>query len=154
MWNYKTLKTQRTFQNWSKILELQKFLPHINGVKCTWCVKKIVVYYIRKHKNVEKNINYLWFEIIIIFKDKTLNLQGIKTFSDIHIYSKTMKKKHVMYWTTINIYYYKPQKKLFQNSFIWKSFFCEKGHEVIFYSNPIGSLYPICTQMILWMTKP
>jgi hypothetical protein len=28
----------------------------------------------------------LWFEIIIIFKDETLNLQGIKTLSKIHIY--------------------------------------------------------------------
>jgi hypothetical protein len=40
MWNCKMLKTQKTFQNWSKFLEVQKFLPHINGVKCTWCVKK------------------------------------------------------------------------------------------------------------------
>jgi hypothetical protein len=38
---------------------------------------------------------WLWFEIIIIFKDKTLNLQGMKTFSKIHIYSKMMKKKNM-----------------------------------------------------------
>ncbi len=41
--------------------------------------------------------NWLRFEIIIIFKDETLNLQGIKTLSKIHIYSKMMTKKNVMY---------------------------------------------------------
>jgi len=40
MWNNKTLKIQGTFQNWSRILEFQKSLPHINGIHCTWCVKK------------------------------------------------------------------------------------------------------------------
>jgi hypothetical protein len=72
-------------------------LPHINGVICIWCVKfffKIIV----EEKNVKKNKNWLWFEIIIIFKDETLNLQGIMTLSKIHIYSKMMKKKtcHVL----------------------------------------------------------
>jgi hypothetical protein len=34
----------------------------------------------------------------MILKDKTLNLQGIKTLSKMHIYSKMMKKKtcHVL----------------------------------------------------------
>jgi hypothetical protein len=59
-------------------------------------LRKFVVYHTRKHKNVKKK-NWLWFEIIIIFKDETLNLQGIRTLSKIHIYSKTMKKKHAMY---------------------------------------------------------
>jgi hypothetical protein len=36
-------------------------------------------------------------EIIIIFKDETLNLQGIRILSKIHIYSKMMKKNYVMY---------------------------------------------------------
>jgi hypothetical protein len=60
-------------------------------------LKKVVVYYTRKHKNVE-NKNWLWFEIIIILKDETLNLQWIKTLSKIHIYSKMMKRKtcHVL----------------------------------------------------------
>jgi hypothetical protein len=59
-------------------------------------LKKVVVYYTRKHKNVKKK--WLRFEIIIIIKDETLNLQGIKTLSKIHIYSKMMKKKtcHVL----------------------------------------------------------
>jgi hypothetical protein len=40
----------------------------------------------------------LWFEIVIIFINKTLNLQGIKTLSKIHIYSKLINKKicHVL----------------------------------------------------------
>ncbi len=56
--------------------------------------KKIVVYYLRKHKNVKR----LWFEIIIILKYETLNLQGIMTLSKIYIYSKMMKRKtcHVL----------------------------------------------------------
>jgi hypothetical protein len=40
MWNFTTLKIQRTFQDSSKILELQNSVPHINGVKCTWFVMK------------------------------------------------------------------------------------------------------------------
>jgi hypothetical protein len=44
-----------------------------------------------------KKLFWLWFEIIIIFKDKTLNLQGIKTLSKIHVYSKMLKKKRVLY---------------------------------------------------------
>jgi hypothetical protein len=71
MWNCKTLKIQRTFQNWCKILELQKsFVTHKWGK---------------------------------------------------------------MY--------------MFQNSFIWKKNL-EKRHTIMFYNNPIGSLYPICTQLL------
>jgi hypothetical protein len=36
---------------------------------------------------------------------------------------------------------------MFQNSFIWKKKIGKKWHTIIFYNNPIGSLYPICTQM-------
>jgi hypothetical protein len=48
MWNSKTLKNQRTFQNWSKTLKLQKKLPHINEVKCTWFLKKFFILLNRK----------------------------------------------------------------------------------------------------------
>jgi hypothetical protein len=55
----------------------------------------------------------------MISKNETLNLQGIITLSKIHIYSKMMKKKNMSRtWTTINTYYNKATKKLFQNSFI------------------------------------
>ncbi len=54
-------------------------------------LRKVVFYYTRKHKNVKEK-KWLWFEIIIIFKDETLNLQGIKTLSKIHIHSKMMNK--------------------------------------------------------------
>jgi hypothetical protein len=40
-------------------------LSHINGVKCTWCIKIYISYNTKK-----------WS----IFKDKTSNLQGIYTF--------------------------------------------------------------------------
>jgi hypothetical protein len=40
MWNSKTLKIQRTFQNWSRILEFQKSFARHKRVKCAWCVKK------------------------------------------------------------------------------------------------------------------
>jgi len=36
-------------------------------------------------------------ESVIIFKDETLNLQGIWILSKIHIYSKMIKKKNFMY---------------------------------------------------------
>jgi S-adenosylmethionine:diacylglycerol 3-amino-3-carboxypropyl transferase len=55
-------------------------------------------------------------------------------------------------WTTIGIYYNKLQKKLFQNSSIWKSFFWQKGHAIFFSNNPIGSLYLICTPFYILVT--
>jgi hypothetical protein len=45
-------------------------------------------------------------------------------------------------WTTISIYYNKLQKKLFQNSFIWKSFFWQKWHVVIFSVIPLVHCIP------------
>jgi len=36
---------------------------------------------------------WLWFEIVIIFINRTLNLQRIMTLSQIHIYSKMIDKK-------------------------------------------------------------
>ncbi len=85
---------------------------------------KIIVYYTIK---MFKKLNWLWFEIIINFKDETLNLQRIKTLSKIHIYSKNDEKRNIScIWTIISIYYNKLQKTLFQNSFIWKKKFGEK----------------------------
>jgi len=81
MWNFKTSKIQRTFQNWSKIL----------------CGKKVVAYYERKHKKMYKMNFWLWFEILIIFTYTTLDLQGIRTFSKF-IVLKNRLKKIVMYW--------------------------------------------------------
>jgi hypothetical protein len=46
-----------------------------------------VVYSTKKHKNF-KNQFLVMIEIVIIFKDETLNLQGIGTFLKIRIYSK------------------------------------------------------------------
>jgi hypothetical protein len=67
MWNSKTLKIDREFYHFKSPL------PHINGVKCIWCVKKNCSLLYKKHKNVTK-IKILWFEIIVIFKDETFNL--------------------------------------------------------------------------------
>jgi hypothetical protein len=55
MWNLKTLKIQRTFQNWSKILELQKsFTTYKWGIMHMMCLKNVLVYYItRKPKNLK-----------------------------------------------------------------------------------------------------
>jgi hypothetical protein len=59
-------------------------------------LRKFVIYYTKKHINVF--FKWLWFEIIIILKNETLNLYGIRTLSKIHIYSKMMMKKtcHVL----------------------------------------------------------
>jgi hypothetical protein len=55
MWNCKTLKIQRTFQNWSKSLKLQKFFATHKWDKSIHDVlKKVVIYYTTKHKNVKK----------------------------------------------------------------------------------------------------
>jgi predicted component of viral defense system (DUF524 family) len=43
--------------------------------------------------------------IVIIFKDKTLNLQGINTLSKNHIYPKFINKKMSCTWTIVSIYY-------------------------------------------------
>jgi len=59
MWNFKTLKFQRTFQNWFRILELQKsFATHKlskNGV-----LRKKLVYYTKKHKFLKNKIVIIW----------------------------------------------------------------------------------------------
>jgi len=36
---------------------------------------------------------WLWFEIVIIFINRTLNFERIKTLSQIHIYSKMIDEK-------------------------------------------------------------
>jgi hypothetical protein len=59
-------------------------------------LRKVVVYHTKKHKNVKKKFGYD-LKLLSFKKNKTLNLQGIPTLSKIHIYSKMMKKKHVMY---------------------------------------------------------
>jgi hypothetical protein len=55
-------------------------------------LRRVVVYYTRKHENF-KNQFLVMIEIVIIFKDETLNLKGIDLFSKIHIYSKIQKNK-------------------------------------------------------------
>jgi len=53
---------------------------------------KVIVYSTRKHK-IFKNHLLVMIEVVIILKDETLNLQGIGTFSKIHIYSILFLKK-------------------------------------------------------------
>jgi hypothetical protein len=87
MWNFKTLQMPKNNLNWWKILELQICLSHIMGYNVhdlfilnSFIILKKLIFFL---------INFwLWFEIVIIFKDETLNLQGIDTFSNFHIYSK------------------------------------------------------------------
>jgi hypothetical protein len=97
MWNCKTLKIQRTFQNWSKILEVQKSFNTYKWGTCIGCVKKSynLLYKIKKIIII---IFWLWFKIVIISKDETWNLQGIATISKEFIYSKIINKKscHVL----------------------------------------------------------
>jgi len=57
-------------------------------------LKKIVVYYKRKHKNVK---NEFLVMIVIIFMNKTMNLQGIRKLSKFYIYSKMIKYIYIMY---------------------------------------------------------
>ncbi len=80
-------------------------------------LRKVEVYYIRKLKIAKKKIGYD-LKLLSFLKMKNQIYKQIRTLSNIHIYSKMMKKKNSCTWTTISIYYNKLQKKLFQNSFI------------------------------------
>jgi hypothetical protein len=63
--------------------------------------RKVVTYYTRKHEIKQIN-SWLWFEIIIIFKDKTLNLQKSTHFQNLIFIQKLFSKKHVMYLKNYN----------------------------------------------------
>jgi hypothetical protein len=40
MWNFETSKIKKTSKIDLEFYIFKSCLPHINGVKCTWCVKK------------------------------------------------------------------------------------------------------------------
>jgi hypothetical protein len=68
MWNYKTLKIQRTFQFWCRILEFQNsFATQKMKLNVHDAFKKIIVYYTRKHKNVK---HWLWLKLLSFLKMK------------------------------------------------------------------------------------
>jgi hypothetical protein len=52
---------------------------------------------LQKNIKIFKKKIWLWLEIVIIFKDKTIDLQGINNFSKIHIYAEIINKIHVLY---------------------------------------------------------
>jgi hypothetical protein len=55
-------------------------------------LRKVVVYYTKDIEIFKINF-WLWFEIVIIFKDETLNSENINTLSKIHIHSNVFFKK-------------------------------------------------------------
>jgi len=77
-------------------------------------------------------------------------LQGISTFLQIHIYSKTIKKKKIIGRILI-IFHNKLRKKSFKNSFVWKSYCGEKGHVRLMSSNAFGFFECILRQKPLKM---
>jgi hypothetical protein len=104
------MQNSKTFQNWSKMLRLQKsFTTYKWGI----------------------NINNEF-------------IMNQHTFKNSYLFQNDFKKNTSCIGTTISIHYEKLQKQLFQNSFVWKKYFYTKGH-VLFYINPIGSLYLVCT---------
>ncbi len=60
----------------------------------------------------------LWFEIVIILIKKPQNLQGIKTLSQIHIYSKMIDKKTCYVQGELETFIITYYKKIVQNSFV------------------------------------
>jgi hypothetical protein len=60
------------------------------------------------------------------------------TFKNSYLFKNNEEKNMSCIWTTINIYYNNLKKKMFQNSFIWKSSFWQKGHAIFFSNNPFG----------------
>jgi hypothetical protein len=68
-------------------------------------LRSVVIYYIKKLKWY-KMILSLLFEIIIIFKDMTHNLEGIYKFQKFIFTQKRFKKKNMLcIGTIINIFY-------------------------------------------------
>jgi hypothetical protein len=63
-------------------------------------------------------------------------------FKNSYLLKDDEEKKNSCTWTTIIIYYNKMQKKLFQNSFIWTSFFWQKRHVVFFPIIPLVHYIP------------
>jgi hypothetical protein len=69
-----------------------------------------LLFIIQENIRILKIKFWLWFEIVIILKDETLNLQGINTFKISYLF-KTYKLKNVSCtWTIISIYYNNLQK--------------------------------------------
>jgi hypothetical protein len=88
-------------------------------------LKNVVVYYTRK-----KNVKNEWLVMIWnLYHFKRCNIKSIKSsyFQKIIFIKKYFKKSCI--GTTINIYHNNVQKKLFKNSFIWKSYFWVKRHD-------------------------
>jgi hypothetical protein len=75
---------------------------------------------------------WLWYGIVIIFINKTLNLQGIKTLLKIHIYSKMINKKMSCIETTMSIYHNKLQKNCSKIHAYERTFFWEKDMQSSF----------------------
>jgi hypothetical protein len=104
-------------------------------------LRKVVAHYKNKHKNV-KTENF-----VIIFINKTLDLQGIKTFSKIHIYSKMINKKTCHVLGQLYAFIIISCKKIVPK-FIHMNFFLGgKWHAIFLNSNHIGSLYLVCTHI-------
>jgi hypothetical protein len=70
------------------------------------------------------------------------------TFKNSYLLKNDKEKNISCTWTTISIHYNKLQKKSFKIHSYEKVFFGKK-HVVLFYNNPIGSLYHVCTH---WST--
>jgi hypothetical protein len=60
------------------------------------------------------------------------------TFKNLYLLKNDKEKNMSCIWTTINIYYNKLQKQLFQSSFIWKSFFGKKDIQSYFTLIPLA----------------
>jgi hypothetical protein len=75
---------------------------------------------------------WLQFEIVIIYINKTLNLQGIMTFQIFKFIKKGYKKNMSSTWTTISIYYTKCKNIVPKFIHMKKQKNWENGHVVIF----------------------
>jgi hypothetical protein len=66
------------------------------------------------------------------------------TFKILYLLKNDEEKNMSCIWTTINSYY--NVAKTIVLKFIHMKKFWEKGHTILFYSNPTSSLYLVCTQ--------
>ncbi len=111
MSNSKTLKIQRTFQNWSKILEFQK-----NSTTYKWGImynvlRKIVVCYTRRHKKFQNHF------LVMIWNCYHFKKWNIEFTRNCHIFKKSYLFKNIN-WKTCHL----PRKLYEHIIIIWGIF--------------------------------
>ncbi len=68
-------------------------------------LRKVVPYYIRIFFKFKNQFLVMIWNLSFLKKKSSLNLQGINTLLEIHIYSKIINEKMSCTWKILSIYY-------------------------------------------------